>query len=344
MVGTRRVFVVADFRDEKTQSIHLQHRMWVKGLLRLGLDVHRFSYRNMLMQHSPFGSKSMALLVAKKKCDRILMEQIRNYRPDIVFLMTMSYLDESTVRLAREAAPHAIFVGRDNDAFPEKNAARLAIAAQTHMVVATSAGGFLQTYKKAGVPLCAFIPNGCDPDIQYRYPAEPRWTADLLFTGKVEHPEHDGNPERTELLTRLARMPNARVHGSFGHPRIDGLDYFRAVSGAKIALSVNLVNEVRLYHSDRLINYVGCGTFTLARRVPDTELLFQDNKHLRYFTSPDEFFDLAAHYLRNERQREEIALAGMEHAHREFNCVRLAQILLQLIDDGVYNAPWAEIV
>jgi hypothetical protein len=212
------------------------------------------------------------------------------------------------------------------------------------MVVATSAGAFLQTYKAAGVPRCAFIPNACDPDIQYRYAVEDRWATDILFTGKIEHPEHDSNDERSAILERLYKMPNARIYGTFGNPRVDGLDYFRAICGAKTAVSINLVNDVRMYHSDRLINYVSCGTLTLAKRVPDTELLFEDGVHLRYFDHPDEFFDLVAFYLRHEDERERIARAGMEHAHRQFNCVRLGEILLELIDSGRCETPWAEVV
>ena len=344
MSRVRRVFVIADFRDEKPHSIHLQHRMWVKGLLRLGLDVQRFSYRNVLMQLSPLASKRFALRVAKRKCDECLVKQIANYRPDIVLILNMSYLDADTVRMAREAAPKAVFVGRDNDALPEKNPARLAIAAETDIVVATSAGAFLKTYKAASVPVCAFLPNTCDPDIQYHYDVDERWATDVLFTGKIEHPEHDPNAERSALLQRLHQMPNAKIYGSLGNPRIDGLDYFQAISGARTALSINLINDIRMYHSDRFINYISCGTLTLARRVPDTELLFQDEVHLRYFDEPGEFFELVAYYLKHEGPRERIARAGMEHAHQEFNCVRLAQILLDLIDKGTYKAPWAEVV
>ncbi len=344
MCKSKRIFVIADFKDESPRSIHIQSRMWVKGLLRLGHDVQRFSYRNVMIQASPFPSKRFARRFAKKKTDVLLIEQIKGYHPDVLFILGMKYLDAETIRLARDVAPNAIFVGRDDDPFPEKNLNRIAIARETDVVVTTSSGPFLQTYKNAGVSRCAFIPNMCDPDIQQRYQVEDKWKTDIIFTGKIEHTKLERNDERCNIVRKLKKMSNARIYGAFEIPRIEGMDYLHAISGAKIALSINIANDVRLYHSDRLINYLACGTFTLAKRVPDTDLLFEDDVHLKYFDSVDEFFELNDWYLKNETEREKIARAGMQRAHSEFNCERIAKHLLDLIETGTYAAPWAEIL
>ncbi len=336
--------MIADFKDEKPQSIRVQQRMWVKGLLRLGHDVQRFSYRNVMMQCRLFPSKRIALRFAKKRVDQLLVEHIKQYRPDIVLIVGMKNLNAETIRLARDVVPNAIFVGRDDNPFPEKSLNRVDIAKETDVVITTSSGQFLQTYKDAGVSRCAFIPNMCDPDIHRRYNVEERWDADIIFTGKAEHREHKRNNERYNLVQQLNQMPNTRIYGAFGIPKVEGMDYFYAISGARIALSINIVNDVRLYHSDRLINYVSCGTFTLARRVPDSNLLFEDGIHLKYFDTVDEFFELVDWYLQHEQEREKIAAAGMQRAHKEFNCVKMAQYVIDLIEKGRYDAPWAEIL
>jgi spore maturation protein CgeB len=318
--------------------------MWIKGFLRLGYDVQRFSYRNIMMQYSFFPSKRIARHFAKKKTDAILLEQIKRYCPDVLFIHSMKYIDAETIRLARDVAPNAIFVSRDEDPYPEKNPARLAIAAKTDIVITTSGGRFLKTYKDAGVRCCAFIPNICDTDIQQRYQVEDKWTTDIIFTGRIEHTRLERNDERYNLISKLSQMSNSKTYGTFGAPRIEGMDYMHAISGAKIALSINIANDVRLYHSDRLINYLACGTFTLAKRVPDSDLLFVDGVHLKYFDTVNEFFELADWYLQHEQEREKIARAGMEKAHSEFNTERIAKHLLDLIETGVYDAPWATIL
>jgi len=340
----KRIFVIADFKDESTKSIRVQQRMWIKGLLRLGHDVRRFSYRNIMMQCSPFPSKRIARYFGKKKTDSLLAEQLRRYHPDIVFILSMKYLDAKTVVAIRDAAPDAVFIGRDEDPFPDKNPDRIAIAKQTDIVITTSGGRFLKTYKDAGVSRCAFIPNMCDPDVQHTYDVEEKWKTDIIFTGKTEHTRLQRNSERYYLVHKLSKMPNTRLYGCFGNARAEGIEAFYAISGAKIGLSINIANDVRLYHSDRLINYLACGTFTLAKRVPDTDLLFEDGVHLRYFDTSEEFFELADWYLKHDEEREKIANAGMEKAHSEFNCERIAKHLLDLIETGTYNAPWAEIL
>ncbi len=344
MPKSRKIFMTANFKDDAPKSIRFQPRMWFKGLTRLGCDVQRFSYGDILKQCSPFPSKTFAETFARKKADELLYKQIRNYAPDIIFVFSMKTLDANAVSLMRDAAPNAVFVGRDEDPFPEQNPRRLAIAKKLDIVVNTSAGRFLQTYKDAGVSLCAFLPDMCDPDIQYRYDVSDRWRCDLIFTGKPEHTRLDRNNERFDLVTAISKFPNARVYGAFGVPRVEGLDYFRALSGARIGASINIANDVRLYHSDRLLNYLSCGTFTLARRVPDSDLLFEDGKHVRYFDDTEQFFELVRWYLEHEDEREKIAAAGMEKAHADFECTRIAQQMLDVVDKGKYDAPYCVVI
>lgn len=347
MPEAKRIFVIADFRDEAPRSIRAQPRMWVKGLIRLGHDVRRFSYRNILMQFNPFAGRHFRRFMprfVRRRTDSILAEQIKPYHPDIIMLLSMKYLTHETVHSIRDAAPDAVVIGRDEDPFPEKNPARLAIAKETDIVVTTSSGRFLKTYKDVGVPRCAFLPNMCDPDLQYRYDVQERWKSDIIFTGKAEHTRLTRNTERYELIRKLSTMPNATLYGCFGRPKVEGIDLFRALSGAKMGLSINIANDVRLYHSDRFINYLSCGTFVLAKRVPDSDLLFEDGVHVRYFDTADEFFELPDWYLQHEDEREKIAKAGMEKAHNEFNCEKIARYVLDLIETGTYDAPWAEIL
>lgn len=347
MRKNRRIFVIADFKDESPRSIRAQARMWVKGLLRLGHDVQRFAYRNILTQFNPFSGRHFRRFApgfVRRRADDILAEQIKPYHPDIVLILSMKYITPATVLTARQAAPGTVIVGRDEDPFPEKNPARLSIAKETDIVITTSAGRFLKTYKDIGVPLCAFIPNTCDPDIQYRYPVEEKWRTDIIFTGKAEHARLSRSNERYDLVRRLSKMPNVRLYGCFNGPEVEGIELFYALSGARIGLSINIANDVRLYHSDRLINYVSCGTFTLAKRVPDSDLLFENDVHLRYFDTAEEFFELADWYLKHEQERERIAMAGMERAHTDFNCEKIAQYMLDIIETGTYDAPWAEIL
>jgi len=116
--------------------------------------------------------------------------------------------------------------------------------------------------------------------------------------------------------------------------------YLYAISGAKMGLSINLANDIQLYHSDRLTHYLACGTLVLARQVPDSDQMFEDDVHLRYFDTEDGFFELVERYLREESQRKRIARTGMDWIHREFNSVKIVERMLEAVETGSYRAPW----
>ncbi len=347
MPKAKRIFAIADFKDESPRAIFLEERRMVKGLIRLGHDVQRFSYRNILTQFNPFSGKHFRRFMprfARRTADQILAKQIKAYNPDIVFLLTMKYLTPETVHAARQAAPNAIFIGRDGDPYPETKPERIAVGKLMDIVIMPSAGQFLEIYKKAGTPVCAFIPFSCDPDIQYRHEVNSKWKTDITFLGTAAHSKLPRDDLRYNLAKRLSQMSNAKVYACFGRPKTQGMECFYALSGAKIALSINIANDVYLYHSDRLANIPACGTFELAKRVPGYELLFEDGVHLRYFDTEDEFFELANWYLKHDKERKKITSAGMERAYTEFNCRKIAKYILELVQTGTYTAPWAKII
>lgn len=341
MLKPKRILIIADFKNSETHAIRIQSRMWVKGFQRLGHDVLTFSYRDILRQCCNLPGKKIAQLLAKPKVDRLLVEITKKYYPDIViFFGFIKGFDIDIAKTMRQVAPEAVFISRAEDPSPEKYPHHTEIAKQTDILTTTSEGRFMQTYLDGGVKKCLFIPNMCDPDIHYNYDIDDKYKADLIFTGKPEHKSTGGNDQRYEIVEKLCKMQNAKVYGAWGVPNVEGIDYFRAISSAKIGLSINAFNDVKLYHSDRLINYLACGTFVLAKRVPDSELLFKDGIHLKYFDETEEFFELAKWYLEHDNERKKIADAGMNWAHEQFNCVKIAGYILDVIENGAYNAPW----
>jgi spore maturation protein CgeB len=313
-----------------------------KGLIRLGHDARLFSYAGILKELSPFKSRTLAKLFFKQKADRLLAANVKNYQPDIVFVCFPRVLDADTVEQMRKAAPNATLIGIDGDLWPALRGVRLGVAKKLDIVTATNDGAGLRAYKDAGVPKCAFMPNMCDPDTDHRYDVEDKWKTDILWTGLIIHDpkRYPGENMRYELISRLAKMPNGAVYGCCGRPQIGGFEYLYAISGAKIGLSVNADNTTPLYHSDRLTHYLSCGTFALAKRVPDTDLLFKNKQHLRYFETAEEFFDLADWFLKHEDERKKIADVGMKWTHEQFNCVKIAALFLDLVEKGTYTAPW----
>lgn len=341
----KRIFIISALTLNPIKMFLNQTRKLAKGFIRLGHDVYFFNYPNALFQISPIKSKTFATRFCKSRTDELLASQIKNYQPDVIYMTFPRVADAETIIRCRKAAPGAVFIGSDGDLWPKlRKRDKIQTAKKLDIVTATNDGQFLQEYRNAGVPLCVFMPNFCDPDIDYRYEVGPEWKTDILWTGKAKHGVGSGETLREEIVTKLTQQKNCKLYGCCGQPRIGGINYLYAISGARIGVNVNAMNSVRLYHSDRLIHYLSCGTFVLAKRVPDTDLLYKDGEHLKYFDSADEFFELADWYLKHEQDRAKIAKAGREKAYSEFNCIKIAGYMLELIETGAYNAPWVDIL
>jgi len=340
MSKAKRIFIVEDMKEFTDKFLLSGIRKQVKGFIRLGHDVHRFSYGDAFRHVAPVKSKILSRRWCKDQVDELLVQQLKSYNPDIIHISFANFLDVKTIALIRQAAPNAFLYGCDGDPWPQFQKDRVAIGSQLDLVLATNDGQWLDEYKKAGVR-GVFMPNPCDPDYEYRYKVGDKWKTDILFTGKTkETRKYPTDPLRYQIISRLAEMGNCTFYGCLGRPRIGGVNYQYAISGAKTGLSVNAVNDVRLYHSDRLTHYLACGTFVLAKRVPDSDLLFADGVHLKYFDTAEEFFELADWYLAHEDERIKIANAGMERAHTELNGTKIAKYTLDVIENGDYTAPW----
>lgn len=330
----------ATHRPEKIY-LHKEFSL-AKGFIRLGHEVRHLCYREMLSELSPFKSRSLSSYLYKRKVDKIIYRYAEQYKPDVVFIGFAKYLDKSTLQRLREAAPAAVFVGMDGDLWPARNPGRIETACALDIVMATNNGSSLDEYRKAGVHKLVFMPNPCDPDVEYRYTVDDSRKCDILWTGKVSHKGgvNSGDNVRRDVLRLLVKDSRARLHGCFGRPEVEGIEYLYAISGAKIGISINADNSIPYYHSDRFTHYAACGTMVLAKYVPETEHLMEDKKHVCYFNTPEECLDLADWYLTHESERQKIADRGMEHCHTCFNSVKIAGYILDIINTGGYRSPW----
>jgi spore maturation protein CgeB len=338
----RKILIISDTNYKPMKMYLDQMPKLAKGFIRLGHDVRQLSYCGILSQLSPFKSRSLSSFLYKRKTDEVITKYAKHYKPDMIYISFAKYLDRATLSLLREAVPSAILIGGDGDPWPGREPGRIQTACGLDILIATNNGSFLDEYKQAGVKKCVFMPNMCDPDIDHRYEVDPTWHSNILWTGAIRHTVglSDNDQTRQEVISLLAQKTDIRIYGCLGQPKVEGLEYLYAISGAKIGLAINAVNSIPIYHSDRFTQYTACGTMVLAKRVPDTECLMEDKRHVRYFDTPQECLDLIGWYLAHEEERKKIADSGMQHCHTCFNSVRMAQYMMDLADTGQYKAPW----
>ncbi len=337
----KRIYIVTDLSSKPFKMFADQIPKLAKGFIRLGHDVRIFSYCDALSQISPLKGKTLSTLLYKSRIDELLADQLRHYQPDIVFVSFPSALNADTIRLVRQTAPNAVFVGLDGDPWPKLQNNRIETAKELDILTATNDGQWLQDYRDVGIPLCVFMPNVCDPDIDRRYDVEEKWRTDILWFGKLGHHANAGEIFRETLVKQMAERKNCTLYGCCGRPPIGGLDCLYAISGARIGVNVNAYGPVRFCHSNRLTRLLAGGTFVMAKIFPDANRLYEDGVHLKYFDEIDEFFDMADWYLNHEAERREIADNGIKWIHEQFNGTKIAGYLLDLVEKGAYTAPWS---
>ena len=342
MGKVKRIFIVTDLSYKPIKMYSDQMPKLAKGFIRLGHDVRIFSYCDALSQISPVKSNTLSTFFYKPRIDELLAVQLRNYHPDIVYISFASALNADTIVLARRAAHNAVFIGGDGDPWPKLQKNRIETAKELDILAATNDGQWLQDYRDAGIPLCVFMPNFCDPDVDHRYDVDRKWETDILWFGKLGHHADAGEIFREDLVKEMAKRSNCTLYGCCGRPKIGGMDCLYAISGARISVNVNAYGPVKFCHSNRLTRLLAGGTFAMAKMFPDANLLYEDGVHIKYFDEIDEFFELAAWYLKHDAERRKIADAGMEWVHREFNCLKIAQYYLDLVETGTYRAPWTQ--
>lgn len=336
----KKIVIIADQSLKPIKFFIDQMPKLAKGLIRLGHDARIINHAQLLRAASPFKSRKLSAYGYKKKVDCQVASICGQYQPDMVYISFGKHINAGTVEAVRRLCPGAVFVGGDGDPWPSLQKDRIETARSLDLLVATNNGRFLDDYRKAGVKNCFFLPNMCDPDIDYRYPVGPEWKSDIIWTGTAGHGSGSNDTCRREIIETIRHLGGTKMYGCLGHPQVAGKDYFFAISGARLGIHVNAVNDVPMYHSDRLTHYLACGTCVLCKRVPESEKLFGDRRHLVYFDTVAELRDLIDYYLNHEEERRTIADQGMAWVHREFNGLKMAQYLLELIEKGTYTAPW----
>jgi len=338
-----KILLIADFHYDTPRFLLNNSRFFGKGFILNGHDVREFGYRQTLLALSPIKSKKWALKLAKQKTDSLLIETARHYLPNLVLITAFRLLDEHTISRLKEAIPKALFMCWYGDPPRGIDAEVFDIARHCDWFLSTSGGEVLQQFKPL-VSHCAFMPNPCDPDIEYPRQVPDQWRSKLLFTGKLKHSLADQDPIRWELIKRLIDEQGMTVWGCLDKPRLEGIDYINAICGTQMALSINVYNDVRFYHSDRLMHFLACGVFVVAKYVPDNELLFENEKHLTCFNEIEQCLEIVKRYSSDDAARKRIARAGRERAVEEFHYQKLAGHIIDLAEKGDFQASWKEIL
>jgi len=181
---------------------------------------------------------------------------------------------------------------------------------------------------------------------------EEKYQSDVLWTGRKGFGD---NQMRNQIIDELSAILlkqageakslsklNIKIFGHDGKAWLGDPDYVRYINGAKIGIGSNSFNR-RLYSSDRLGNYMACGTFYLAQYIEGIEEVFEKGVDMDWFSTLEEMRVLIDFYLENPLVRDQIAQSGRRKILKFFDTKPLTLSLLNIISARKKFHPWEEI-
>jgi len=304
-------------------------QVFAKGFEKNGHEVYRFDYR------------------ASQIPNKELITFAETIKPDLLFFGKCERITPETVGLLRSKYPNAIFVKWLADCRNEPTDFDLNHLKYMDLLVATHAGEYLAKHKKVmpsgSKAMSIFTFTDSDFYKHYDYPTE--FESDVLWTGRRGFGDNEMRNVIIDKIKELAKRSDMRVktYGVDGENWLGYPEYLYAICGTKIGIGSNSFNR-RKYSSDRLGNYMACGTFYFPQYIEGIEECFTRFKNLDWFETIDEMVYGIEYYLECPEEREEIAKKGQKFVLKHFDTKPLVKNILNVLETGKSLYKWDEII
>jgi Glycosyl transferases group 1 len=335
-----RILIVAHFKPAMAYGIM---QKLFHGLIRLGHQVQLFDDRKLARGATLFQSRKWGILPVNRQ----LVEACRAYRPDLLLLGHCEMIWNSTLAQIRHALPDLRIAYRNVDWLqaPENVADIRRRVDVVDWIFSTSAGEVLGQFQ-GGRARVTHIPNPVDQvidsgrafartdqpfDVFYAiggvYPGDPR--PGFMATVQVACNKIAGDKARGGV--------RFDVHGMQGKANLFGTAYLDRLLDSKIGLNYSRRNDLYLYSSDRMAQYLGNGLLTCIDRSTGFDGLFRDDE-LLFYTDAAELADRICFFARDDVARQAQAQRGWQAAHRMFASEAVAQYIV----DRSFDRPLSQ--
>ncbi len=347
-----RILLVGNANLKHRGGRYYDHAMKLyNGFVRNGHNVYFLSDRDVARSSNPFGFKAMG----EKFCNNYLLDVCRNFQPEFIVLCHADIIKAKTVAEAKKILPGVKVVQFNVDPiFREHNMAM--IRSKLNVVdgtFITTAGKELARFNNKN-GFVAFTPNPVDPSIDWpkchensNQPNDVFWALRPTKTTNLNDPRI-GYP----LFIEESGKVKIKYYGMNGAPTLMNADYYKRIADCKMGLNISVVGELGgidyarpeelyLYSSDRIAQYMGSGLLVLTTRDNSLEEMFEENKEAVFFKGKEELLDKLTYYKNNDTERRKIATAGYEKSHKHLNERLVARYILEsTLNDKVSEYIW----
>lgn len=264
--------------------------------------------------------------------DEILLAQMDDYRPDVVYLQNLHVLsDETMVRLGSSGA---LVAGQIASAAPPDERLRL------FDLLLTSFPHFVERFRAAGVPT-EYFKIGFDPrvlgDLGELPPEQP-----VVFVGALNGLRHRAG---NRVLARAAKDLPVQFWGydlrgwapwSPLRRRYNGeawgIEMFRLLASARTVLNRHIADAGEYANNMRLYEATGVGSLLVTDAKSNLSELFEPGREVVTYTNADQLVAQVRRYLADDDARREIAAAGQARTLRDHTYSVRMQELAAILD------------
>lgn len=151
------------------------------------------------------------------------------------------------------------------------------------------------------------------------------------------------NIERVAVLSTLAETYHVVLHtvskveeGQLGNVEVrlpvkPGKDAAVVYAGSKINLNLSL-KGIEGGTPQRVMDVMGAGGFVMTNYCEETAELFEENKEIVMFKTPEELLEKVEYYLQHDKEREQIARAGHDKVLDHYTYEKKLEKLLSWVE------------
>ncbi len=327
--SSMRVLIVGNGNERYFggRSYNVERKL-ANGFVRNGHSLYFFSDRDVARAGTIFRSSR----AGRGAANRRFLDVVRNFQPDFIVFVHSSLIETAIFAEAKRLPPRPRLAQVCVDPlFRSVNVEFLRDRASiVDATFVTTAGAILGQFATP-TNRSSYMPNPIDASIETARGFERSDQAfDVFFAANAAADDPDDPRRATPLLIAKSGRATIDYHGFDGRPPLFGVEYFRRLAEARMALNVNSdraetagtrapPEALHLYNSDRISQLMGNGLLTLSFRVNQLEELFEENREMAFADTPEEMLDAVLRFKRDDGERREIAEAGWRKSHEQLN-------------------------
>lgn len=323
-----------------------------KNLKKLGIDAEEIIFNDSILQikwaqenglkiklNDPLWfkilnkiNKKINRVLGKGYLYEILLNQIENYKPDILYIQSPTYFSPLFLKKIKRRVK--LLMAQIASPLPPL------WFFKPYDLVISSLPNYVEYFRKNKIN-SEYLKLAFEPEI-LNYLEKKENEYPITFIGSFANVHKKFIPIFEEVAKKFGNKffiwgfgienTKSKILMNCYQGEAFGLDMYNILYNSKISLnrhskiSQNYANNMRLYEA------TGCGAMLITDYKDNLNELFKIGGEIEIYHNADELIDKISFYLENESQRKKIAEAGQKRTLTEHNYLNRMRELLQIIE------------